>query len=735
MKNLLILALLFSTGVAFAAKTGDDSFQIGNPTSSNDKKLLFDTGDGAANKYILLDHSLKELSTNVDKLTLGTGAAANQSIIFNRGGSNPTIRWNEVNSVLEFTNDGSSFTNIGSGSGAGGGGLSILATNADFEQSLALGWTATGLSFTAATSGSNLLFGKQSAIVDSSATGQTLVSDAYVVPVGLYGANCQAKIYYKGGDATYKLQALDGSNALISEQLFPGAALVASPMSIYFPCPSSGSMKLAIASTANGAAMAIDRASIGEADIGSTNQAKFIGSAHIDNSGCSFTTNRGTLGSFDTNASCLAPVVDLNPGPGTIDTTTVTHLPKFTFKNLPPGDYAVTVHVTTGQAGGNSGIGISDGSTTSGVVGFDNTIHTATNTTGHFSYSNAGDHTFEIVGISESANTIILYGDTAGIVAGWNVAIEVTQYPSTVNRVFTPSQVANSWSGYHGGSGGSSAVWFTTSTTLNNSQMIDDAGAVLTETHNVNFGTVTSTGANKPGIVWTPSRKGSYLVCVQVPLYTVASNHYGYLGIADGNGKIIATATNTNGSSGNEIHSVSACGILDAPSTAPVSANIYLAVDSGSTNSIETGSLQAHLVDWTVFQIDYALPAPVLVNSVVSPSSGVEVTVRAKFGDAGGTLTTPAYCAADPCTVYSQSGSWVTAINRVGTGNYTLHIAAGTFSAPPTCSYTVNNYPSDPTFCVAGFPAANTSTAINIYCSDHSTVLDSSVDVICMGPK
>lgn len=728
MKNLLILALLFSTGVAFAAKTGDDSFQIGNPTSSNDKKLLFDTGDGAANKYILLDHSLKELSTNVDKLTLGTGAAANQSIIFNRGGSNPTIRWNEVNSVLEFTNDGSSFTNIGSGSGAGGGGLSILATNADFEQSLALGWTATGLSFTAATSGSNLLFGKQSAIVDSSATGQTLVSDAYVVPVGLYGANCQAKIYYKGGDATYKLQALDGSNALISEQLFPGAALVASPMSIYFPCPSSGSMKLAIASTANGAAMAIDRASIGEADIGSTNQAKFIGSAHIDNSGCSFQSTRSTIGSFDTNASCLAPIVDLNPGPGTIDTTTVTNLPKFTFKNLPPGDYEVTIHVTSGQAGGNTGIGISDGTTVSGIGGFDNTNHIAMTFTGHFSYSNAGDRTFEIVVINESGQNTIIYADTAGVVAGWAPKIEVTQYPSTVNRVFTPSQVANSWSGYHD----VDCTW--SRTNVSYGDFPADTSCTFAERTNVNFGTVASANDgtlnhNLPGIVFTPSRPGTYHVCAQ-PKTSLGANVAGDLQLTDGT-KVVSTAEMLNDVSfaGNDL-SLPVCGNYRATSVAPVTLKLQ---GKTTSSSISINAASETAIEWSIFQIDYALPAPLLVNSVVTPSSGVEKIARVTFGGSG----TRNSCASDPCTIFTQNGA-VSAVNRASAADYVIHFNAGTFSAVPTCTMTQLDLDSSGALvaCTTSY-TTDTSTQVTMYCptSNAFTANDVAVGVICMGPK
>jgi microcystin-dependent protein len=50
------------------------------------------------------------IQSNVIKF--GTPAAANKSLIFNRGGSNPEIRWNESLSAMQLTNDGSIYSNI-----------------------------------------------------------------------------------------------------------------------------------------------------------------------------------------------------------------------------------------------------------------------------------------------------------------------------------------------------------------------------------------------------------------------------------------------------------------------------------------------------------------------------------------------------------------------------------------------------------------------------------------------
>jgi hypothetical protein len=76
-----------------------------------------------------------------DELKVGEpGSVANKAI---KLGNTRLIRSNESTGVLEFTNDGTLFKKIGSGSGAGGsGGVNILA-NSSFEDGLT-NWTNSG---------------------------------------------------------------------------------------------------------------------------------------------------------------------------------------------------------------------------------------------------------------------------------------------------------------------------------------------------------------------------------------------------------------------------------------------------------------------------------------------------------------------------------------------------------------------------------------------------------------
>lgn len=673
MRNFLIIGLLLTATVALAGKTGDDSWQIGNPTSVTDKKLIFDTGDGTLNKSFILNQSTKKLSTNVDELKIGSGAAANQSIILNRGGSNPVIRWNESNSVLEFSNDGTSFLNVGSGSGGGGGGLSILATNPDFEQSLALGWTASGLSFTATTVGSNLLFGKQSALIDSSATGQNVISDAYVIPAGLWGKSCSAQVFYKGGDATYKLQALDGSNAVITEAFFPGPSVATVPFSVSFPCPSSGSLKLAIASTANGAAMAVDRTSIGESGgLLQISQAVFVGAAIMDKTASTFfVTTSSSFVSFGAAGAGTPPArtVLSNPGPGVIQTT-ASNSATFTINSLPPGTYGVTI----GVQGSASATGtdcamfkISDGTSLSSAFGVPpsttNAIGYVTHT-GYFNYTNAGNHTFEIF----AADTC---GTTNGAIADLRdqpITFSIVKFPNVLEQAFRPDQVANSYSGSFVGP---SCTWVSTATTPSPpARPAISTGCTLLQKTNTNFGTVVTLddgtpGNNLPGVIFTPSRPGSYSVCLNPTLQSSTNVQY-TISLQGTQSAVNTEITRVNtGNGANWIERNPVCGIYRALSTAPVTLELKMYNNAGTAEFSTNGEASpASALDVILYQIDYALPAPLIIPAVVQPAKSLS---SGSFSTSSGSFT-PVTNLSLAVTQNQANKSWSVGLESDGLG-------------------------------------------------------------------
>ena len=63
-------------------------------------------------------------------LTIGPKTNDNKELRFNRNSSTPPrLRWNEAASKIQFTNDGSTYKDIGSGGGGGAAGINALAEN------------------------------------------------------------------------------------------------------------------------------------------------------------------------------------------------------------------------------------------------------------------------------------------------------------------------------------------------------------------------------------------------------------------------------------------------------------------------------------------------------------------------------------------------------------------------------------------------------------------------------
>lgn len=117
------------------------------------------------------------------------------------------------------------------------------------------------------------------------------------------------------------------------------------------------------------------------------------------------------------------------------------------------------------------------------------------------------------------------------------------------------------------------------------------------------------------------------------------------------------------------------------------------------------------------------MPVPILVGSVSSNTASMERVERLLVGST---------CSTSPCTITSQSGSWVTSVTRTGTGAYTLNFAAGMFSAAPTCtcaSILVGNVD-----CQMG-NASTTSIDLSTIAAFANSPYDTGFNIICMGPK
>jgi hypothetical protein len=668
------------------------------------------------------------LAANPDpsnQFKFGDGTAGNKVLKFNRnqGGVNPLIQWTESANTLQFSNDGVNFSDIGSGSGSGGAGINIL-TNPGFESGIVQGWSNTGGAFLAVSAGSNLLIGKGSATFQAGTTGNFVASTLITVPNGLKGLSCAASMLYTGGDGNLVFEVVDGSaNVLASTVLSAQTSPTTVPLT--FICPTTGTMGVRVTSTATSALIALDQMSLGNNALLLVDQSSFAGSLKSQQTGtCSWSSGTPGFTNFAPNAACSAsPVV--TGGLSYVGST----IPGFAFNNMPAGEYLVVVQGIIGHNGGAGSVSYrlfdgtiasqakSDYAATSVETGYSSLSLHLTVPTGGL------NHNWSLQCDSGGATCLIL-NETA-VTGSTDLTFYVYRFPSSTNPAVRPDMIANSWTGAHG----PSCQWIVASSVYADPTYI--TSCTFTQYQNQNFGTVASQtdgtpGHYLPGIVFTPSRPGTYFVCASPILEMGAANIQIYGRLVDGSNNVVsnsgtlAIGTTNSGQSTHEM-----CGNYTATSTSPVTFKVQIAATSSQVDLGLAGGL-ADSIGWTIHQIDQQIPAPLLVGSVVSTSSGVEHLERAAI--------TGSACSSDPCSYSGTPG--VTAINRSGSGQYVVHFGANVFSQTPVCvAQPVNVVGTSVGISNDNVTNSSTSFGIATISFGATAVLTDSVwNVICMGP-
>ncbi len=590
-----------------------------------------------------------------------------------------------------------------------------LLKNPGFESGLSK-WTSSGGSFTLNSTASHIAYGNASAAFDASASSQTVTSTAVAIPAGLYGANSVASCKFKTDATDYKIQSYDGTNVLSEATISSSSTFV--QISTNFIMPSSGNIQMRIISQSNAAVVYIDDCYLGQAsgfNLSQINQSSLIGAALIaGNSACNWSRTSTTLGAFTSDTDCLGPTIIVNSGPGTISTTD-TDLPKFTVSNLPSGDYEVIMtvsNINAGTAGSQLALAISDGTDTRGkqqIRVADATVDELAGVTvvAHFTYSSTADRTFELFG-SASAGSI----DVSNNQTNSSLGFSIKRFPSSSEQAYKPDLVAQAWSGYHTVSSG----WSTTSSTFADPSA--GTGATLTETTNLNAGTVTTAASSLPGIIFNVTRTGIFEVCTTISAQaSVASTPSARLVDGSGTPLIQGHPLTYTASSDNGFHTF--CGQYNASVLGPVTFKIQTATNTGTftiNNGVASGSAA---ISWTVKSLSQNLPAPLLVNSVASSSSGIERIERAIVN-----------CGS--ATIDSQSGSWISSNSTNGTGDCTLNITAGTFSGTPTCTCSTGDTTKD-RICTT-YSASSSAIRFTIV-NPSLTSVSAPLNVICMGPR
>lgn len=509
-------------------------------------------------------------------------------------------------------------------------------------------------------------------------------------PAGKSGvAYCNFKSAY----SEYTLQVYDGTNVIVEKVLTsaPTAALVERHiLNFFYPTDTTDGAKtltFRLKSTANAVAIMADDCFLGVAD--------------------------------EVNVSPIKPTANLSATSDSSQTST-TSAPKI-YEDLVFSNnisYDVSTGIATIRIPGKYRINASTGCGTN-VVSLGVYKNGTVALTGYYSTGNSSSRTGVDGFLSLVAGDTIDIRPTASTCAsgtdGTLNFVNIELIDAEQGTAYRPDAVANSWSGYHD----NTCSWARTNTAFGDPTA--DATCSFSEITNQNFGTVasyTSGGNNLPGIVFTPKRAGKYFVCAHFFMDSSATTGKNIL--VDGS---VTIATGGNPGSSIPIHNM-LCGIVTASSTSSKTVAIQTASTSGSTT---VGSASyARSVDWNIFAIDQQLPAPLLVNSVTSNSSGVEGIHRAFITNTG----TPTISSGD------QSGDWIDSITDGAAGVVKVNFKAGVFSRKPACTAMCVHNGTNCTVFAYNNTVEPSTTAIELVSRNSAgTGVDEDIMLICMGPR
>lgn len=669
-----------------------------------------------------------------DTLTIGKkGSVLNKTLNMGNG----KVVWNQSTSKLTFSNDaGSSFKNFGSG-GGGGGGINLLVDfNFDFEGGTA-GWTVSAGSFTAASAGSNLIFDAQSGVFNAAATGQFLSSTNIAIPEGFKNNNGSAGCYFKTTATDYKLQVYDGTN-VVGERVISPTSLP-TKQSISFIYPSSGNIRLRIASQSDAADLAIDNCFLGENNALSLSQANKVGYAKWPaTASCAWSTTSGSYSDFAADSDCTFPAGANLSGdiaaPGT-------KIPGFTVANLAPGKYQVAVSgafYNPNADGAACFVRMSDGTNASlneiKLVSTAPFMHGVF--IGEFEYTVAQSNvTFRLQERNDNGTATCqvqnIDGDLSFHMYRFPTQSEQAVRPETINWIVDAYTAGAGFTVPHTGTGTFGPEDITTSNaatlTLNTG-----SGAALQACDAADSTGLSCAGNVKAGIAFVVPAAQKIEVC----------SYFQYsLGSGGGN----ATSSVTLNKVQNTTNSVIKAGVSTARAAVSGAGASQLGTPMSICETYDITAAGKHTfalqvqgdvvsaiggqgiisttpesVRWIARPLTQNVPAPVMVGSVLSPSAGYTKIGSALINADG--------------SIAHQTGSFITSVYHPGAGAYEAGFTANVFSGSvaPDCYLTgIDNGGTDTVMWISSNGTA--SVAYKILFGGIATDLPH--QLMCIGDK
>lgn len=680
--------------------------------------------------------------------TLGDGAGSTKTFRVNKGaGNKPFMRWNNSSGKWEFSDDGVTAKEFGTGTGGGGGGGIVLNLNGGFEDTTT-NWTPSAGTFTTTTTAANVGFGEVAGSWDASATGQFLSNDAVTVPAGLFAKVCTVSWYYKGGDSNLKMQVYDGTDVIAESSAFTAQTTYSAKQVLYFTCPSSGTIQARLASTGDAAIIYLDDVKLGQESV--TRASPQVVSSGYFAGYAGFLANTSTsLGAFPTDSNFPGPTLESNIGPATLQTTDVDK-PVFTYNNLPPGTYEVTFTARYDQnASSNAQVAISDGSVIRGHTPFyaSTTTGEGVTATAIFSYASTGDRSFEVYSQVASGNIqmAMVYGARFSIK-------QIASYSGdeTVSVDKMGWRIDANIGGANPSLGTSSVSSFTGITNSSLDMVIGEGSAsaeIPCSSTNPSTGLTCSAGDESVGVVFTPPTAGTYEVCgafgwagtisasgvVEPTFQWVETANNAQTIIKEGGEKAvmrlnIAADTQTG-------FPVRVCGLFNFSDASKRTLRLFYEQDSGGTVSsstlrldrgASTGQRDMRVTVRRKVEFQDAVKFTNLVTT--GRQAGLKIET-ASFGQ--GSIDTA--CSTDPCTLYNATPG-ITQANWLAAGRYKITFASNTWAVPPKCFWFVRNKPDEGTTYndYASGPPTTTNAYVNV--RDSSANGESAaLDVMCVG--
>lgn len=730
----------------------EDLLKIGDGTVGANKVLEFDVGDGATNKKLQVDTS-KDGSFNVNNFSLGDAATSDKQVIFDIGGAaaNPRLQWDQSAQRLQFSNDGSTFKNIGAG--GGGSGINILQDlNADCEAgSPPSNWTETGGSFTSETGLPGN--GAQSCAWNPSITGQFLRSTLAVTPDILIGRTCTARVQTKwagGVDQEIIWYVEDSSLGKLS---LTKSVIVSSdwvPDTLVYTCPATGvTTRVVFESTADAANMIFDDVELGQSGVINQSQTELVAFAkYVGTTNCKWVRASATFGDFGVDADCPSITVDSsNYAVNTADN----NLPDIDFSELPTGKYLVTAILsqsvdTAGQAGS---FRISDGTNFGAeVLNQDQTSGNSTviSIKAVFDYSISAARNFKLQAKVPSGNVNIFNG------IGSELHFEITKFPDK-----TAEAINFETTGWHidaniGGDNPGLGLINQTSYVVIGSPTLDmvlNTGShpakIGCDASNPSTGLTCASGNETLGINFNIPYTGTFEACFTFghskSINASSSVSTTFQLIENGISDVIEGQLGKDrapslfsigaiGANGQTVQPMKVCGLFNFTSVGekrinlmyeqsvtgtPIASNVL--VDRSGTQ----GQRDLHI---TVKPWNQEMPSPVFTDLTNSLAKKVEVNASSPIQRIDQVSFN---CVASP-TIFRQNGSWVSSITRNGTGDCTVNFSPS-FGVTPSCT-AMTTSGAFVTLVLEG----GGSQRINIM---HNTnvLQDGQVNMVCMGQK